>query len=250
MFENWYPLRFKNFKPRLQTRILVVFLNFRRASRRLYMGAPRGTLPTRFPQMLVESEVTYSRLTSNLRGSFGRGGGLTAPRHQISLCGSNSGSIKKKSRKLYEWTISPVRSAALWGRASTTTGAGVFPDVCDQPLTENLERKIDEKYITSSVYATNVTVTQSYLVSLNLTHWFLKFFAKSAFFRHLGDFLGWISAKLALIWSKCVCNTTACLFSHQHRVSAAHCDSDMRRNQNFDIFFILRVFGRESDLRL
>ena len=103
------------------------------------------------PQMRVESEFKYSRLTSNLRGSFGRGGGLTAPRHQISFCGSNSGPVKKKSRKLYEWMIPPVRSAALWGRASTTTGMGVFPDVCFQPLTENLGRVIDDKYSGTSM---------------------------------------------------------------------------------------------------
>ena len=33
---------------------------------------------------------------------------------------------------------------------------------------------------------------------------------------------------------KSVCNTTGCLSSHQHRV-LVHCDTDMRRNQNFEI---------------
>lgn len=134
-------------KPRWQNRIWYFLGSFSKSPLStpvLYIwDSPRGFLPTRFPQIRVEFEFAYSRLTSNLRGSFGRGGGYTAPRHQISLCGWNSGSIKKKSRKLYEWMIPPLRFTALWGRASTTTGAGVFPEVCNQPLTENLGRVID-----------------------------------------------------------------------------------------------------------
>ena len=90
-------------------------------------------------QTRVDSEVTRSKLTSNLLGSFGREGGRMAPRHQISLCAWNSGSSKKKSIKLYECIIPPERFMALWGRASMRTGTEAFPDVCDQPLTENLK---------------------------------------------------------------------------------------------------------------
>ena len=90
-------------------------------------------------QTRVDSEVTRSKLTSNLLGSFGKEGGRMAPRHQISLCAWNSGSSKKKSIKLYEWIIPPERFTALWGRASTRTGTEALPDVCDQPLTENLK---------------------------------------------------------------------------------------------------------------
>ena len=100
-------------------------------------------------QTRVDSEVTRSKLTSNLLGSFGKEGGRMAPRHQISLCAWNSGSSKKKSIKLYEWIIPPERFTALWGRASTRTGTEAFPDVCDQPLTENL-REIKKDILTGA----------------------------------------------------------------------------------------------------
>ena len=39
-------------------------------------------------------------------------------------------------------------------------------------------------------------------ILLHLTHWLLELFAKSSFFWTFWWFLGWISAKLPLIWSK------------------------------------------------
>ena len=38
--------------------------------------------------------------------------------------------------------------------------------------------------------------------TIPLTHWLPELSAKKAFFGHFGAFLGWIAAKLALMWSK------------------------------------------------
>ena len=63
-------------------------------------------------------------------------------------------------------------------------------------------------------------------------------FYKKCFFLTFWSFLDWISAKLSS--RRCVYNTTACPSCHQHCV-LAHCDSSMRRNQNFEIpSFLMR----------
>ena len=117
-------------------------------------------------QTRVDSEVTRSKLTSNLLGSFGKGGGRMAPRHQISLCAWNSGSSKKKSIKLYECIIPPERFMALWGRASMRTGTEAFPDVCDQPLTENL--KEIKKHILTGAFIQFFNSSLSFTSTLHL----------------------------------------------------------------------------------
>ena len=40
------------------------------------------------------------------------------------------------------------------------------------------------------------------MLQIILTHWLTERFVKNALFWHFGGFEGWISAKLALIWSK------------------------------------------------
>ena len=59
-------------------------------------------------------------------------------------------------------------------------------------------------------------------------------FCKKCIFWSFWCFLSWISAKLALIRSKMLCNTTACLYCHQHHL-LPHWDSSMCRYQNFEI---------------